>query len=67
MFVEWGQGWGYQQEFFWFAQGLGAGQSQWVEVDAQGYDLWSGDFLAQVDNTNAVAESNETNNVYEHN
>jgi len=65
MFTEWGQGYGNQQEFFFFTQGLAAGQSVWVQVDAQGYDVMDGNFLAWVDNTNAVVESDETNNVYE--
>ena len=66
MFVQWGQGYSNQQEFFLFSQGLAAGQSVWVQVDAQGYDLWNGVFRATVDPTNWVVESDETNNVYEH-
>ena len=45
--------------FFWFQGGLAAGQSIWVQVDADGYDLWAGNFYAWVDHTNSIAESNE--------
>lgn len=65
-FVEWGQGYSNQMMYFIFPNGLAAGQSVWIQVDAQGYDLWNGNFRAVVDNTNAVTESDETNNVYDH-
>lgn len=67
MWAQWGQGYLNQQMFFWFQGGIGAGQSIWVQVDADGYNLWAGNFYAWVDHTNSIAESNEFNNVVYHN
>ena len=66
MFVEWGMGYSNQMMYFVYLQGLAPGQSVWAQVDTQGYNLWTGNFLAFVDSGKNVVESDETNNVYEH-
>jgi len=63
---EWDAGWGNEQEYIFFINGLGAGQSAWVEVSSNGYNLWQAghQFRYTTDCTNSVVESNENNNVY---
>lgn len=64
--AEWGDGNSNQNFFYVLPQGLAPGQSIWLSLDAPGYDLWAGRFQIGADNTNAVTESDETNNVYTH-
>lgn len=66
MRFQWAQGYGDQVWYYYFPSGLAAGNSFWTKVSSQGYDLYAAGHYAQlmIDHNYAIAESNETNNVY---
>jgi hypothetical protein len=67
MKFEWGQGFGDQQQFFWFMASLQPGQTRWVKLDSSVYDLPVADqqYRLTIDHTHSISESNENNNTVE--